>query len=96
MPALGPLGAFLAVPEVNVLRIHPIRTAASLDAPALLADFAVQLYEEAEDGLSPFVYHWRDGNLQALDMLRGTDGRMRLGGSHERLMAEITALPRPS
>jgi hypothetical protein len=93
MPELGPLGAFLAVPEINVLRVHPIRTSASLDAPALLSDFATQRYEGAENELSPLVYHWRDGNLQALHMLRSTGGRMRLSGKHEQLAAEIAALP---
>lgn len=61
-----PNGVLVAAPFRHQLAFHPVDDSHAADALSALAGFAATAYSNSIGGLTPFVYWWKDGQLEQL------------------------------
>jgi hypothetical protein len=89
----SPYGGLAMVPVRDALFLHEITDAGFVYSLREMIEFALKIYFEGTDQVSPHVYWWRDGSISRL--VAYEDGRVRpvWGGEFRKVLAELETQP---
>jgi hypothetical protein len=71
---VGPQGAFVSIPLVNSVLVHPITDGSLVQAAQAMIPITRQVHKSGPGSLSPHVYWWRDGSLTWIPTYFGRNG----------------------
>ncbi|MBB5915111.1 hypothetical protein BJY24_003978 [Nocardia transvalensis] len=94
-PVTGPGGALLIMPSKQIMYAYPITGPEASTAVTVLAQLAIVSYADEAWPINPWVYWWRNGNLDLAATTRHDDEHLevRPTGRFQRFVASLDGPP---